>query len=171
MQNLATQFKKYQTLILLGAAMLVALLSFFYFYSNRNNIKVTDNDEQNLGQIKETGSGPDLIREFLSVGRATLSQEGEPVGLARFWFEEGASLDGEVLFYVEYANEGSNDQHKKLIRRMGPVGEGSYEVAAEFSEGMNEWELESGEDLLFGKDLVLYEKSEETSEWLKVSNQ
>jgi len=75
----------------------------------------------------------------------------ENVEIQRFWFLK-EEVDSSPTFYVEYVNSQGN-QHKTLIQK---TGEDSYKILATFLPGRNEWELETGEDILFAQELKIY---------------
>lgn len=174
MKSFLVTFKKYLLIIFV-----FAVISLGLFYYN-NYIYKPDysydygipNFEEDLGEVSEDGYVADVIREFLPLSQATLSNQRWTISLNRFEFEKElvlnppkeAKLDDTVLFYVEYeARSGKNNEERKTLFKR--KNEGNYEIVAMFSKKRNKWELELGEDLLLGRELVLYEKV--NGQWAK----
>jgi|SRR3989344_1410663 len=149
--------KKYYILsgFVAAAFLAVGVISYFIIQLSLDGVKLGENDIVNLGQIAGDGNKEKIIREFIGVARATLSNTGEPVAIRKFLFEKGSPLDESAFFYVEYINDGDKKEHKILLKK---ISEGNYEVSAGFSKRLGNWRIETGEDLLFSKELVAYEK-------------
>lgn len=77
----------------------------------------------------------------------------------RFWFV--ADYD----FYVEY--EDGHILRQIFISARGRDVDVQYNVIAYFEPGENEWVLKKGEDIMYGKETILFERDEETNMWVR----
>ena len=78
--------------------------------------------------------------------------------ISRIWF--GSDLEA----YVEY-----DDGHimRRIILLAKDIEISDIEVIAYFESGQDDWELISGQDILFGKNLDLYEYDDKAGTWTK----
>jgi hypothetical protein len=121
--------------------------------------ETNETDGSNLDTSSEKGEIQIVIKDFLLVSTQVLEEES--ISIVRFWFSQ-SFLDSEPYFYVEYEDQ-KGTLSKSLIERKS---KGTYKLVGKFFAGMNEWELDSGEDILYGKELVLYENTDD--DWFKV---
>lgn len=77
----------------------------------------------------------------------------------RIWFIDSAK------FYVDY-KDGKLNLRRILINQLLSGNQASYEVLGYFAPGDNGWVLESGRDIEGTVPARLYEKNEETGEWV-----
>lgn len=130
--------------------------------NNTNNDKL-DNKEQEFQ--KSTESSEEIRQSFIRAVEAQISEFSpvEPVlgghwQIFRVWFAS------DLEAYVEY-----DDGHimRRIILFAKDAGMSGFEVGAYFEPGQDDWELINGQDILFGKNLDLYEHDDETEAWIK----
>lgn len=84
---------------------------------------------------------------------------GKEWQVVRFWFVNNYD------FYVEY--EDGQILRQILISARGRDVKPIYNVIAYFEPGENEWILKKGNDIMFGKESILYEKDSQTNKWIR----
>lgn len=78
---------------------------------------------------------------------------------ARIWFIDSAN------FYVDYKDSALNSR-RILINQLSNGSQSDYEVLGYFISGDKGWALESGKDIEGAVPMKLYEKNENTGEWI-----
>ncbi len=108
----------------------------------KNEAQVISYVERNISKITE-----------LRIGSA---RKLTPV---RIWFIDGAN------FYVDY-KDSNLILRRILVNQLYRGNQSSYEVLGYFTPGDKGWVLESGRDIEGAIPARLYEKNEETGEWV-----
>lgn len=154
----------------------LAGVSLFYFWKNKyahyeNQIIVEaelsdkggKSDLQKLEGDKKISDGRAAIINYVEKNINKISPEKPASGLVwrsvKIWFIDDNN------FYVDYKDEVSNTRRVLIFQtNAGPAAE--YEILGFFVPGENGWILKSGKDIGGSASLKLYEKNEETEEWI-----
>lgn len=169
------------------AAVLAASLLGIFFYKNKlksNNKAVIKQEEQaeiraerkleeasenGIIEIPEEGKNEKEIIKFISSNIQSLFSTKpvpeESLHVNRFWFAKNAAGLDKTLVYAEY--EDGHIMKKVLVEVDAAQIPFSASIKALFKAGEADWNIIQGEDLAFGKPLLLYEKDEKTGEWSK----
>lgn len=166
-------FKKIIIILIIGS---LTGGSLFYFWKNKyahskDRIILEDNligknkkiDLQKAGIDKKISDGRAVIINYIEKNINKISPEKPALGLTwravKIWFIDDKN------FYVDYKDEVSNTRRMLMSQIIdGPAAE--YEILGFFIPGENGWILKSGKDLKSAESLKLYEKNEETNEWV-----
>ena len=152
MKNAGTKF----VLLILAAMLLLALAYFVLNFAGQQTGNQPNKQAGTNEQILDETSA--LIHiDYVVQNIGSLSPVSPVLGgswyALRFWFAD------ENNFYAEY-----EDGHILRQILLNYDGE-NYRVVGYFEPGEDMYELKSGQDTIFGRDLVRYEKNQETQAW------
>jgi len=150
--------------------------SLFYFWKSKyalsKNQAITKGElsnkveNKNLQKPEVDKKIPDGRAEIINYAEKNInkiSPERPALGLVwqavKIWFIDDKN------FYVDYKDEVSNTR-RVLISQSNTGLAAEYKILGFFVPGENGWILKSGKDIAGSAPLKLYEKSEESNEWI-----
>ncbi|MFH0854050.1 MAG: hypothetical protein V1891_01000 [bacterium] len=148
---------------------------FFKFKKGSNSKNTVENQEIHQeaeleNQEKFGKSREEIVKlalDFVDKNIISLSPDKAVLGgswfVNRFWVVEEVDKANKVQLYTEY-----EDGHimRKLLAEIEVEENIGYAILAIFEPGEADWNIMQGNDIAFGKQLLLYEK-DEIGEWLK----
>lgn len=143
----------------------------FYFWKSRYVLPVPLEETKKESDLKSTedasakiaaGSQAEII-DYVEKNIDKLSGQppisGSKWSAVRIWFIDDKN------FYIDYKDSASNFRRILVSQIIGGKG-AIYEVKGRFVPGENVWILKSGADISGATPVRLYEKNDQTGEWI-----
>ncbi len=134
-----------------------------FFIEEKEENKISAEEIQKNLADKKIHDGRAEIINYIEKNINKISPQKAGSGMLwhpiKIWFIDDKN------FYVDYKDDLSNIRRMLIFQFMeGPRAE--YEILGFFIPGENGWILKSGKDIEGSSALKLYEKNEETEEWI-----
>ena len=135
---------------------------------NGQETKVEKSEEEIKSDLFRQGTMKDLAAKIgeLSPAKPVL---GGKWFVDRFWFvdDRNVYIEYEAVGFLPSAEEDGHHLRRILVNIEGAEENPQYKVIAYFEPGENDWVLKTGQDIILGKQLRLYEYDESKGEWVK----